>query len=519
MSYEKNKIVKYFILSFIIILCFKVDYRFKEILPGGSQDDSSYYYHAQTISLDFDLDYSNQLNGNLQDAFIREDGKPVPRQSFGPGLLSSPFILVSSQLSKYISISSNTSLNYFVYSLSAPFYLFLSLVLLKKMLRINEQRKSERLVLLTLGSGVTYYAFERFSMSTVYEFFSVCFILYLVDKIYNLDKEQKYIYIFLLPIVQFIMLTNRWNNVHFFLIPVLYGFLYKKRLKIIFKNIYFYLGNIVGTGLFLIHSKMLYGIYTILQQSIYPSSDWIVNERLQNFLQFENLLDSIVLSLKYLLITCFSPEFGIFYFSAIIFSSFYFLFYYLLNSRFYEFILLALFYIIPFLPILIFENHGTSYGFRYLFTLIPLNLVIYFKEFLNHKLLTRYLVLFSIFGLVSQLFFESTPLTSLSEGTILNSFNSFSPYSNPTYLNGLLSSFLVLSAYLKIIFTSFLGVLFIKLINLFLNFEIFLNDIYQVDAQLSNLLNSIDNFSWLLLIFMIILILLSARSLLGKTYD
>ena len=174
MSYEKNKIVKYFILSFIIILCFKVDYRFKEILPGGSQDDSSYYYHAQTIALDFDLDYNNQLNGNFQDAFIREDNKPVPRQSFGPGLLSAPFIFASSQLSKYISVSSNTSLNYFIYSLSAPFYLFLSLVILKKLLRINNQSKSEKLILLTLGSGVTYYAFERFSMSTIYEFFSVC---------------------------------------------------------------------------------------------------------------------------------------------------------------------------------------------------------------------------------------------------------------------------------------------------------------------------------------------------------
>jgi hypothetical protein len=517
MSYEKNKIVKYFILSFIIILCFKVDYRFKEILPGGSQDDSSYYYHAQTIALDFDLDYNNQLNGNFQDAFIREDNKPVPRQSFGPGLLSAPFIFASSQLSKYISVSSNTSLNYFIYSLSAPFYLFLSLVILKKLLRINNQSKSEKLILLTLGSGVTYYAFERFSMSTIYEFFSVCLILYLVSRVYN--SEENRIYIFLLPVVQFIMLTNRWNNLHFFLIPVIYGLLYKKPLKVVFKNFYFYIGNITGVLLFLAHSKMLYGIYTLSQQSIYPSSDWVVNERLQNFLQLENLFENIIIAIKYLLTTCFSPEFGIFYFSAIIFSSFYFLFHYLLNKRFYEFLFLTFFYIIPFLPILIFENHGTSYGFRYLFTLAPLNLVIYFKEFLNHKLLTRYLVLFSIFGIFSQLFFETTPLTSLSEGTILNSFNSLSPYSNPTYLYGLFSSFLVLSAYLKIIFTSFAGVLLIKFINLFFNFEKFLNDIYQVDAQLSNLLYSIDNFSWLLLISTVILILLSSRSLLGKNYD
>ena len=516
---KKNKIFKYLILSFLIILCFKVDYRFKEILPGGSQDDSSYYYHAQTIAVDFDLDYDNQLNGNLQDAFLREGNKPVPRQSFGPGLLSAPFILISNQLSKYLSFNSNTSLNYYIYSLSAPFYLFLSLVMLKKLLRTNKQSESEKLILFTLGSGITYYAFERFSMSTVYEFFSITLILYLVNKIYISSNKQTSLYIFLLPVVQFIMLTNRWNNIHLFLIPILYGYLFKESLMSIFKSFYYFLGNFVGATLFLIHTKLLYGIFTFSQKSIYPSSDWVVNERLQNFLESENLVENIFLSLKYLLITCFSPEFGIFYFSAIIFSSFYFLFRYLLNKKFYEFFFLAIFYIIPFLPILIFENHGTSYGFRYLFTLIPINLVIYFLEFKDHKYLTRYLIIFSIFGVISQLFFESTNLTSLSEDTILNSFNSYSPYSNPTYLFGLFSSIFVFSAYLKIIFTSFVGVIIIKSINIFLNFETLLNEFYMVDDQLSILLNSISNFSWSLLIITVILILLSSRSLLDKTYD
>ena len=83
----------------------------------------------------------------------------------------------------------------------------------------------------------------------------------------------------------------------------------------IFKSFYYFLGNFVGATLFLIHTKLLYGIFTFSQKSIYPSSDWVVNERLQNFLESENLVENIFLSLKYLLITCFSPEFGIFYFS------------------------------------------------------------------------------------------------------------------------------------------------------------------------------------------------------------
>ena len=116
------------------------------------------------------------------------------------------------------------------------------------------------------------------------------------------------------------------------------------------------------------------------------------------------------------------------------------------------------------------------------------------------------------------MFFESTNLTSLSEDTILNSFNSYSPYSNPTYLFGLFSSIFVFSAYLKIIFTSFVDNNY-KIDKYFLNFEILLNEFYMVDDQLSILLNSISNFSWSLLIITVILILLSSRSLLDKTYD
>ena len=43
----------------------KIDFRLKEIPPGLSVDDAEYYYHAQTIGIDFDLDYSNEMAGAL----------------------------------------------------------------------------------------------------------------------------------------------------------------------------------------------------------------------------------------------------------------------------------------------------------------------------------------------------------------------------------------------------------------------------------------------------------------------
>lgn len=519
MTKERKQFFTYIILTLVILLFIKVDYRFKEIFPGGSQDDSVYFYHTQTLAIDFDLDYTNQLDGNLRDAFIRNDNKPVPRQSLGPGIFSSPFLLVSNFISRLFSINSNTSFNYFIYSFISTFYLCLSLVLIKKIINVKNINDSGKIILFTLGSGISYYAFERFSMSAVYEFFSICLIFFVVNKIYNL-KNLKYqnSIIFLLGVVQFLMLLNRWNNLHLFLIPLIYIYLNNKNIKTIYKNVTYYIGLVVGTGLFLLHTYLLYGIFTFFQRDIYPSTGWAVTERLSRFYDLSNLTENILLVWKYFINTCFSKEFGIFYFSSIVFSSLIFLFYFLYKKKYSLFLILFIFYAIPFLPVLVFENHGTSYGFRYLFTIIPVNIIIYFKEFSKNKLLTIYLMTFSIFGLFSQLFFESTNLVSLSETTILNSFDSMSPYSNPDYLTGLLKSLLMPNAYLKIVFTSFLGVFLIKFINLFTSFEDFVSNYYAIDEQLFELISSVNSFSWIYFILTLIFILFGIKNLLFRTY-
>ena len=178
---DKKQFFTYIILTLVILLFIKVDYRFKEIFPGGSQDDSVYFYHTETLAIDFDLDYTNQLDGNLRDAFIRDDNKPVPRQSFGPGVLSAPFLLISNFISRFFTINSNTSFNYFIYSFISSFYLCLSLVFIKKIINVKNINDSGKILLFTLGSGISYYSFERFSMSAVYEFFSICLILFVVN--------------------------------------------------------------------------------------------------------------------------------------------------------------------------------------------------------------------------------------------------------------------------------------------------------------------------------------------------
>ena len=47
-----------------------------------------------------------------------------------------------------------------------------------------------KLLLITFGSGVTYFAFERFSMSTIYEFFSISIVLFFSHKVKNSNIKR-----------------------------------------------------------------------------------------------------------------------------------------------------------------------------------------------------------------------------------------------------------------------------------------------------------------------------------------
>ena len=214
------KIKNFLIIVFLFLVFTKVDYRLNEIFPGGRLDDSIYYYHVQTIVEDRDFDYTNQLKGNLKDAYIKSDGNPVPRQSFGSAILASPFVALSNFITNIFDINTYTSLNYFIYSITPIVFLIFSFRIFIS-LTPNFQNKNFFTFIIFLGSGITYYAFERFSMSTVYEFFSFCLIMKFTDFIYKKEKPNTN-YLFFLPILQFIFLMIRWNNYHIFLLPIVY---------------------------------------------------------------------------------------------------------------------------------------------------------------------------------------------------------------------------------------------------------------------------------------------------------
>ena len=70
------------------------------------------------------------------------------------------------------------------------------------------------------------------------------------------------------------------------------------------------------------------------------------------------------------------------------------------------------------------------------------------------------MIIFSVFGLLGILFFETSETTALQEA--INSFGNLEPYTQPNYLLGLFSSFFSFSSYLIIFTTSYLGAIVFK---------------------------------------------------------
>ena len=510
-----KKTKKYSILLLISLSFFsffKIDFRLKEINPGAISDDSAYYYHAQTIGVDLDLNYSNQLEGTNKRNLNIENNKPVPVHPIGVGILTGPILMISDVLNKILKLDSVVSFNYYIYSLASTFYIYLGLFLINQILRKNLKNYNPiKSYLFLLGSGLTYYSFERFSMSHSYEFFSIIFICYLT---FLYSQNQKKIFQFIIPFSMFILLTLRWSNYHIFLMPLIYNELFNKDKKLnLYLKPFFSIGVFVGFILFLSHTKFLYGLYTFNPSDIFLLVENRLSSNYEQLLDFSMLPDNILLSIKTLLIVLFTQEFGLFYFSPIIFSGFIFIFIFLYKKDYKIFFYLSFAYLIPFLPILVFQNTSYSYGFRYMFSLIGLNILIYFRSFSKNRLLTIYLVIFSFFGIFAQLMFETSSYTVLSIDYVTNSFGEETLYSNPNYLSGVFKSSLLVDSYLNIIFTSFMGVFILKVLGLFTNTFNFVSNFKVIDGDIELLLNNSINISWVYLVVMLLFILFIINSL------
>lgn len=488
------KLKKYSILL-IIFICFslllKVDFRLQDDISCCS-DDFDYFIHAETISEDFDFDYTNQLGIYEEARYFREKAAPIGFP--GSGILAVPFMLLGIWIDRLLFYFFDfelqiTNFKLYFYSLSSIFYLLTSVALLNKSLKIFKIKFNPNYLLLYfLGSGVSYFAFERYSMTHAYEVFSVSLLIYLSGKYFSNEKINN-VFIILLAFTSVFGFYIKWVYFYIFFVPLIVKKLFFKDIN---RKLYTSPSYLISTLFFLficlVLSEKIYGEFTLNPANIYGTNlvSIAVSNTSTNFFYLFDLLKNFIIIL-------FTQEFGILWFQPIVFASTLIVIYNFLkdviNRKFnlLNFILLLSFaqvYVIQ----AMWESSGSSYGLRYIINLTPIAIIVFygFKEKLNLQFLSKVLVFLSIFSFLSTIFFETTPGTQLSLDETLNSFGVYSRYSQKDYLSGYLQSFFSFDAYLKIFITSFLGLFAVKSI-------LTINNIDEINSIFSRLGLPVDN--------------------------
>lgn len=435
--------------------------------------------HTETLVEDFDFDYKNQLKGFELSRYT--NNKIAPLAFPGSSFLASPFMFLGKILDRTLEFFlielEIVNFKIFFYSMSPVVYFLLSILLISKTLKVlNISFSPIDIFIFSFGTGISYYAFERYSMSHVYEMFASSLIFYLSSIFYK-NKKTNFLLTAALPFVLFTGFYIRWINYYFFIIPIIVKKLFfSSSNRNLYKNINFLISSLISLAFYLTISKNIYGFYTLNAAKIYGSNlatDFIENTAFD--------INYLFILLKKLIIIFTTQEFGIIWFQTIIFISFItslfnFLFELIINKKFVSkfFLVLISFSQIFFIAVS-WGGTGSAFGWRYLMSLTPLAIVYYYYNFQNYskfKTLHKIVLALSIFSMLSTIFFETTEKTQLSLVRTENSFGNFAYYVERNFLTGFLESFTSIEAYYKIFITSFLGLIILKILISIFSIEI-----------------------------------------------
>ena len=122
-----------------------------------------------------------------------------------------------------------------------------------------------------------------------------------------------------------------------------------------------------------------------------------------------------------------------------------------------------------------------------------------------------YLISFSLFSLISVLFFESWSGTQLSLNYVENSYGNMQIYSQPYFLTGTLNALIITDSYLKIFVTSYLGVIIFKILFIIFNKNTVISFLTNIGLPTDNndfvdyveKVNSTDFVSVIIIIFIV----------------
>ncbi len=478
-------VIKNIVLLVLVMSLIKTDYRLISEINCCS-DDFEYFVHAQTIAVDRDFDYSNQIIDTSNARFKNED-KIAPAGFVGSGIMASPFYFLGHTLNELFQGSPTFNFIILFYSLSSIIYLFLSIFLLIKSIELVYPLANRFFIfLIFFGSGISYYAFERYSMTHVYEVFVTSLLIYLSLKFSNSNLQyQSNLYAFVIPLIILIGILCRWTNYYYFILPFVINFLHKTKkvdTHTLLKNKYFYLSSIFSVFIFIRLSQSIYGLITYNPQIIYSSN------RLENFLVIN--IDFFLTNIKNFFLLFTTNEFGILWTAPCIALSIILCFYQNFNKRnlIVNFATLLIFGQVIF-AVLLWSTTASSYGFRYIYSLIPFSIFyMYFTiENIEETKFFKILLALSIVGFISYLFFETTTFTQLSSEKLTNSFGKENvPYSQPTYMTGVFKSIFSVEAYLKLFANGFFIAVVFKFLLYFIDYNTLLSTLESMGLPSEN---------------------------------
>ena len=458
---NKNK-TKIFLIFILFLLLVKTDYRLGSTI-NCCGDDFDYYSHAYTVAVDFDFDYENQIPEYSK--FYFTNGEKIAPVGFsGSGLLAAPFLFIGNILDSIFNYSEKPfNFKIIFYSLSSLVYLTVSAILLQRsFLLLNKNIRRTTVFLLVSGSGVAYFALERFSMTHVYEVFVNALIIYLSTAAF---KTNRNIYFAFIPFSIFLGLLVKLSNFYIVFIPLiikeLFDLKFSNKIFNLKSRINFFIGFLFSTFLFIYINLKIYG-----KVILNPSETYSAQSQLSNYLESSfNIVEFVLDILSTLSIVVFSQEFGIFWLSPSIFILLFFIIYYLIQKKYLLFCYISIALFSNIAIVNLWQALGSSYGFRYLYSLIPLGIFIFYtSDFkLKRNFFKFYLLPFSIFGLFSVFIFEATPYVQLTTYDVVNSFGTTIRYSQPNYLSGVFQSMIIFEGYLKLFATSLFGLIVFKL--------------------------------------------------------
>ena len=223
-------------------------------------------------------------------------------------------------------------------------------------------------------------------------------------------------------------------------------------------------------------NKLIYGVFTINPAYVYVS-DTETNIKIEDLRVLGKCLGTLFEFINRFIIILFTQEFGLLWFSPILFIGTVLSIAYFIQSlnknrkQIYGPLLLSLSFAQVIFITILWKSPGSAYGFRYIYNLFPLAIIIYYlyKSKYEFKKIHASIIFLSLFSFISTLFFESTELTQFSLEPELNSFGIMSRYTERYYLEGYLKSFLEIESYLKLFITSFLGAIVLKIVLIFMS--------------------------------------------------